>query len=276
MIKGVLKKSSQTSLKNKTNHSLSIQFSLDGFSFCIYKTATNETIHFSRHDFEERLNSSKSLLDKIKIIFAENNLLHDDFDTITVIHQNDLQTFVPSEFFQEERLGEYLNFNIKTLPNDFIAFDSIEAIDIKNIFIPFVNINNFLFHNFGAFEYKHHLTVLLEKLLEKDAGNEKTMYVNVAKNTIDIVVLASKKLLLCNQFSFITKEDFIYYILFVSEQLHLDNKLFNLFLTGDINSESALYELLYKYVKNIFFIENSNPIFSSLDCEPHSNFLLLS
>ena len=48
------------------------------------------------------------------------------------------------------------------------------------------------------------------------------MYVNVSYTNLEIVVFKNKKLELYNIFCFSTKEDFIYYILFVAEQLKLN------------------------------------------------------
>ena len=56
-----------------------------------------------------------------------------------------------------------------------------------------------------------------------------------------------------NCFEFKTKEDFIYYILFTAEQLHLNPEEFELILLGDIEKESELYTILYQYIRTIKF-----------------------
>ncbi len=77
----------------------------------------------------------------------------------------------------------YLDYNIKTLANDFLAFDSLSQLEIKNVYVPYVNINNFFFQQFGEFEYKHHATVLIDKLILHSKNNsEKQFFVNVTDN----------------------------------------------------------------------------------------------
>ena len=109
-------------------------------------------------------------------------------------------------------------------------------IESKNVYVPYVNINNFMFQHFGEFEYKHTITALLEKLLNRDVGKP-TMLVNVSNTKLDIVVIADNKLQLCNTFKTHTKEDFLYYILFVAEQLQMSPEDFELNLMGDISKE---------------------------------------
>ena len=169
----------------------------------------------------------------------------------------------------------YLNFNVKTLATDFITFDDLEALNAKNVYVPYVNINNYLFQNFGEFEYKHHSTVLIEKLLKNTTTKEKTMFVNVSKTSLDIVVLENKKLLLSNAFSYDSKEDFIYYVLFVAEQLNLDVQEFPLYLLGEITLKSKTYKITYKYIKNVSFLESTNAIYDTFNIPSHSNYILL-
>ena len=58
-----------------------------------------------------------------------------------------------NSYFDENSLDNYLKYTIKTLKNDFITFDDIEEIAAKNVYIPYVNINNFLFSQFSQFTF---------------------------------------------------------------------------------------------------------------------------
>ena len=273
--KNVIKKSNTISLIDTKDTKLSIQFNLDGFSFCITDNTSEEILYFSEYLFKEKKITPESLLKKIKEVFKTDSYLLKDFSSVLVVHQNNLSCLVPNTYFSEDKLSEYLNFNIKTLTSDFIAFDDIQGITAKNVYIPYVNINNFLFQNFGEFEYRHHLTLFIEKLISINNSDKKVVYVNVSSEIFDIVVLQNKQLYFSNSFSFKTKEDFIYYILFTFEQLKLDVEEIQLYFTGDIELESELYTITYQYIRNVLFLESNNPIFNQLNCSKHSNYILL-
>ena len=265
----------KTALKTIIENKLSIQFSLDGFSFSVYNIISKKEVYFREYEFENSQVTPENLLLKIKDIFNTDTQLQNDFSSVLVIHQNNLSVLVPNRYFNEKELASYLNFNVKKLTIDYVAFDHLKALESKNIYIPYVNINNYLFQNFGEFEYKHHSTVLIEKLLNSKNNIEKTMFVNVSKNSLDIVVLENNQLILFNTFSYNTKEDFIYYILFVAEQLNLNVNEFSLHFTGKVNLEDAIYKITYKYIKNVYFLESNNPLFTELNIALHSNFILL-
>lgn len=266
------------SLKSSVYKSLSIQLSLDGFSFCVLDFETQDILSYNQYNFYNTIKSPEELLEKVKFIFSINIELQKDFKKVEVIHQNNLATLVPDTYFDENCLKDYLNFSIKTLANDYITFDSLKNIATKNVYIPFVNVNNYLFQNFGEFEYKHHSTILIEKLLSYSTEQtQKQFFVNVSSSSLDIIVTDATKLILYNSFSYSTKEDFIYYILFVAEQLRLDPNIFQLIFLGEIEENSEIYKITYNYVRNISFIKSSSKLFSnSTDFSNHSNYILVS
>jgi hypothetical protein len=163
------------------------------------------------------------------------------------------------------------------LENDYIEKESIISTEMMNVYIPMVNINNYLFDRFGSFEYKHSSTVLLEILIGKFKNSSTTrFFVNVEDNFFQIIVLKNKQLEFYNSFNFKTKEDFIYYILFTSEQLQLNPEEFQLTFLGDIEKESELYEIAYTYIRNINFFESKHKIKSKFGISDHSCITLLN
>ena len=273
MIKMIVqKKTISKHIQEITLRNLSIQFSLDGFSFCI-SNQDNE-VYFLKNFAFPVTTSVDNCLQEIITIFKTEEKLQTDFNSIFVVHQNYLSTIVPDKLFNEKELATYLKFSVKTLATDAFDFDSITDIDAKNVYIPYANINNFLFQDFGAFEFKHHATVLIEKLLDKNKGSQ--FYLHVSKHHIDIILLKEKDLHFYNSFKYSSIEDIIYYVLFTAEQLKMDPEEFMLVLLGDITHESELYDILYKYIRNISFLENNNTLLKISDeFSNHSNFILL-
>jgi len=263
------------SLHNINSRNLSIQFSLDGFSFCIYSQEQKVT-DFVSYTFEKKVDNPMELLQEIERIFVAEKLLQQDFESVLVIHQNELSSFVPADYFDENKLADYLKYNIKVLQTDFIAFDTIDKISAKNVYIPYVNINNYLFQNFGAFEYKHHLTILIDKLMRENS-TEKKCYVNVCKSTFDVILIENDNLLFSNTFTYQTEQDFIYYLLFVAEQLKLDLETILVILIGEIDSKSDLYKIAFTYIRNIDFISNNSSFFDDeKQLLQHQNYTLIN
>jgi len=235
----------------QTNKSLSIQLSSDGFSFCVYDTEKNTYTSFKHIPFSTKAITPNVLLENVKQIFKEEEILKFSFKNITLIHHNELNTYVPQSHFNESLLQRYLENTVKTFDNDFISFDEIDTLKANNVYIPFVNINNFLFDTFGEFTYLHSSSVFLENILKSYTISKKEMFVNCTKNDFQLLVLEDNKLILANHFNCTTKEDFAYYILFAAEQLKMDTNQFQLTLFGEITQQTDTFKLLYNYIRNV-------------------------
>ena len=77
---------------------------------------------------------------------------------------------------------------------------------------------------------------------------------------MDILVCNKQGLQLFNTFKHQSAEDFIYYTLFICEQLELNTDKIDCCLLGEIDKPSGIYDLAYKYIRNIRFIKRNENI----------------
>tara|TARA_R110002020_G_scaffold177169_3_gene369949 strand:+ start:189 stop:992 length:804 start_codon:yes stop_codon:yes gene_type:complete len=240
------------SVVNPDYNILSIQVSLDGFSFYIENELLQSRLSQEYIPFSETFTPEKTL-EEIEKIFEEFTQLQESFKKVNVVYHNELYAFVPATLFDENHLTDYLKYNTKILKTDFAVYDEINEYDLVNVFIPFANINNFFFDNFGSFTYNHGMSIFVKNVLDKaviDDGKDK-MVAHVGHSTFDLIVHKDNNLLLGNTFSYSTPADFLYYILFCAEQLNLNPDEVALELIGDIEEGDALYTVLYEYIRNI-------------------------
>jgi hypothetical protein len=267
-------------LNNLNESHLSIQLSLDGFSFCIINKTLNEVIALYDYSFLNKSPSPEKHLDNVVEVFKKEKLLQRRYHSVNITHVNELSSLIPNVFFVPEQIKSYIKHSSKVFKNDYIVHDPLVNHDMINVYIPFVNINNFLLERFGAFEYKHSSTVLVDNLMNTYKFSERPhMFVHICDEHFEIVIIANGKLLLHNSFKYKTKEDFIYYVLFTTEQLKLDPEKFELIFSGKVDKKSDLYEIAYTYIRNVSLIEiRSKFSFQSNFTEKikRSNFTLLN
>jgi hypothetical protein len=233
---------------------LSIQVNLNGLSFCILNRTSNTIEFLKTIAFEQKLNPFDTL-NRLKAELSSNTAFSEDFDSVLVIHQNELATLVPNALYNENNKADYLKFNSKILRTDLIVHDNIAVNDSSNVYVPYVNINNYIFETFGAFVYKHSSSIILDTVLQKiEAKESPEVYINVNSSTIELLVVDKGQLLLFNVFEYHSKEDFIYYVLFVFEQLKLDVETTPIKLSGQTDKGDDIYNILYTYVRHIDFI----------------------
>ncbi|WP_299361915.1 DUF3822 family protein [Winogradskyella sp.] len=246
-------------MNNNNIKELSIQVNLNGLSFCILNRTSNTVEFLNTIEFISKL-TPFDVLNRLKTELSASSRFFDNFDAVNVIHQNELSTLVPKDLYDENQKANYLKFNAKILKTDFITQDELEINNSINVYIPYVNINNYIFETFGEFTYKHSSTILIQTILEKEKDHSEVapkVFVHVNPSTIEVLVLERGQLQLFNVFEYQSKEDFIYYILFVFEQLSLDVETTLINLCGRIKENDELYHQLYTYVRHIKILDNT-------------------
>ncbi|WP_177764750.1 DUF3822 family protein [Flavobacterium sp. I3-2] len=227
---------------------LIIQVSLQNFSFCVKNQITDEITFFKSLP----INSLASIENQLETIFNQNEMLHVTYDDILVLHDNNLNTFVPDVYFNEQHLGSYLQYNTKVFATDFFTHDDLELQKMKNVYVPYVIFNNFFIDQFGEFTYKHINTTLLEYVLNETKNeNNIVVHAHINKDHFELIVSQKGNLLLFNSFEIHTPEDLIYYILFSYEQLKLNPEKTAIHLFGTIEKYDSNFEIVYNYIRNV-------------------------
>ena len=134
-------------MKNINIKELSIQISLNGLSFCILNRTTSTIEVLKSVAFEEKL-TPFTALNRLKTELYD-SVYNQNFHSVNIIHQNDLVALVPVEMYDENYKADYLKFNNKIQKTDFITTDEIAVNNGINVYIPYVNINNYIFERFG-------------------------------------------------------------------------------------------------------------------------------
>lgn len=245
--------SSNKNIEDLHSSRLSVQVSLNGLSFLVLNPEVGKTIFFK----EKKLIHSttpEELLMELEELISENKILQNNFSEVAVTYSTAIYSLVPISLFDEAKASEYLKFNSKILANDYIAHDVLENQEIVVVYVPFMNINNYLFERYGSFNYYHSISVLLKTILEKEKYSLPKMYLHFQQNSFDCLVLKNGTLQLCNTYSYKTAEDFIYYTLFCMEQLKLDPETLPVLLCGDIRKNDDTYKIAYTYIRDIEFV----------------------
>ena len=238
----------------KNYKKLTLQIAQNGMSFCCFDTLNWEVTSFKSVVFSKY----SPIEEELWKAFVNHPQLTRPYDEIVVLHDNSFNTFVPNALFDENFLGSYLQYNTKVFETDFFAFDAIGSYELNNVYVPLMNVNNFLIDQFGVFDYKNVNSVLVTNLLDVSRNiDEKQVFVHVKETHFEIVVVRNQQLLLFNSFEYKTPEDFLYYLLFTMEQLFLNPETARVQLIGKIDESHPCFHLAYTYIRHLALYDTS-------------------
>jgi hypothetical protein len=236
------------------NYHLTIRLSSDGFSFVVFSLEKNRYLGIEAYRFNNIEDEIKlaAALDEV-IMFRQ--WIAYPYHSVLVIVDHSFNAIVPAPLYDEKEKGTYLAFNQQFRDNSRISADHLKSSDTYNIYYlsnPLVEKIKDLWANA---KIVHQSSVLIESLLisNRNKSTENTSFVHVGKGNFDLVVLKNEKLKFINRFRYNTPEDFIYFILFALDQLRLNPEIVNLIFSGQIDNGSSVYDITWKYIRNISF-----------------------
>lgn len=242
------------SITTRNYKKLALQVATTGISFCEFDTLNGQVGNLWHIPFTKGSNID----DELWKTFVHHPELKLTFDETLVLHDNSFNTFVPNALFDENYPGSYLQYSTHVFEGDFFAWDGLKSHDMANVYVPLMNVNNFLIERLGSFDYKNTNSILVEKLLDASVNvEEMQVYLHIQPAHFEIVVAQDQKLLLFNSFEYAAPTDFLYYLLFTLEQLDLNPETVKVWLLGDITQENPLFEAAYTYIRHVALFDTT-------------------
>ncbi len=264
------------------NYNISIQASLNGYSFSILDKRRNKYILLRNQGFNQQL-TEEELAAKLGDALREDELLTRVYGSVSFVYLSGRYTIVPESLFDTENLKAYFSFNQELFETDKLYYNNVKAAGAVIIFAIPVELTEKLTDWNGKVKFYSQIAPFVENFVtnygEKD--DKYKVMVNLHPGFTDIAVLKGNSLKLCNSFGCKNEKDFIYFLLYVFEQLRLNQEDTQVFIAGDIQKNSPHYEILKKHIRNISFEKYSNHFnysYKFMEVESHrfSNLLNLN
>jgi hypothetical protein len=254
---------------NLQNHDLVLLVSGQSCAYSIFDHRSNRFILLESYDIP------------LHEVVSQTRWLGDPFQSVRIIVENTRSTLIPEPLFEETEKETYLNFSTDAEPGRIVLYDRLATLEIINIF----EVDNFLLEQVNRFfpgaKICHVSTHLIESLWMnfKNLITDKRIFLYLREEAFHMMIFDRKQLSYSNAFHFKTPEDFIYFVIFVMEQMNLNPEEIPVTLLGNISKKSPCYELIFKYVRNIDFASRSeSTIYSYIfdDLPGHSFYPLVN
>lgn len=232
---------------------LFLQLGLHSLSLSVLDTSRNKVIALQVFPFQKIFNE-QALTEAVGELLEQDDLLKLPYKQVILSCITHKSTLIPAPLYEADKLKTYFTFNHILNENEEVYSDFIKTIEGYNVFSFPVSLEKLLKEKFNNVHVHHFASGLIESLLLQHKNqNKKKLFVHVQPTHFEIIVTEGNKLLLFNSFQHQTSEDFVYYVLFVAEQLKLNPEEVELVLIGEVEKNAALYQILFKYIRHISF-----------------------
>lgn len=259
-----------------TNYRLSQKIQDEAFDFAqagncnLYITLSNSVIRLAVTDVERNkfvvledyelfsVFTPLQVAEQVRLIADENTLLKErGWHTIRIGISNQHFTLVPETLFDPAHQLDYLRLHTELNQENeqvhYYRHSSMEAVNIFALESPLQKTLDSIFQN-RELQFVHQTSSLIKGVLHQIGRNTgKGLYIFVERNYVTILVVSESGLQFCNTFHYLSPEDFIYYIVFVMQEQKLNPEQEIIHVWGDITHDSALFNILQKYIRAVKF-----------------------
>ncbi len=234
-------------LEKTYEYRLSIQVSLDGFSFFIELPGENKLLAFKNSPL--KISSGTLLVRHFKEWITRENILQKPFKKIRIIVYGEKFTLVPEKIFQNTLKSEIPRFLFDKNADLEIAENIIGKLESRLIFVLPTGINSVFREQIGECEIVHPVKIILNNLpkTKKEYG---LILLFDAKFSY-ILCFNTKKILLTNSFKPAHVNDVVYYVLTTLKQLEILYSETELFLVGSHKKYPEIKDALKSYFSEI-------------------------
>ncbi len=237
---------------------LSIQISLDGFSFCILDIPKGKYIVLK--GFHLFLKRPRLLLKHLKEFFQSEAMLNQTYKSVEVLYATNQFTIVPQPFYHKSSSERMLFFG-QNIEKGFVGErNQLSQSEAWIIYAIPETLREFILSKYPKVQIKHNLYPLIEKNLKDNrmSGDGVQLHLNFLRGIFEVVLIKGSKLILCNIFEYGNEHDALYHVLNIFEQLKLVPDAADLIIHGEISQVSPLYHLFRKYIKRTSFARPNN------------------
>ncbi|MBW6480303.1 MAG: DUF3822 family protein [Bacteroidales bacterium] len=233
---------------------LSIELSLDGFSYCVLDAEKFRYIALESFALEgiKDLNDLSPVLDEM---VREKLLLTGSYQRISFALNSADVSLIPADYFSYSEKNTYLNFSTDTDQETETRVDKLNNLSAFAVYAfpkQLLHKVNFLF---PACRIRHISTSLIENILYmvRYGRVSPQLVLHVQKGNFQILYFEGNNLSFYNSYRYQTWDDLFYYLFFVLEQLSLDAEKLDMMLFGEVGIEGEFYKKVKLYFKSFSF-----------------------
>src|SRR5690554_5481961 len=228
-----------------------LQLSKSRLYLAYFHASSNTYVGIEEHHLGEHEHWNQAY-EKIDPLFAALSKKYKAY-SIALIDPN--FSLIPTPLFSSENAVDYLQFDHKELNEELqLEQQEIESLNATVIFATPQKLFQLIKKHFTLFQLNHFITPLLEYCEINKADAKQQLLIHVQKDHFEVIYYKQKKLSFFNSFQYKKTEDFLYFFLYVLEQLYLNREELKVQVFGEIDKNDELYKMLYQYIAEVEFL----------------------
>jgi len=258
-------------LDKSQEYILSIQVSLNGFSFSVIWPADNKLLAFKTTQLKKP--DKESFTQQFEEWFDSHDIFLNSFKKVRIIVFSENFSLVPEKFISEEikRNVQTLLFSKKN--NSEITERHIKLLESKLVFGVLAGLKDLLKKKLKSYQLIHPVELIIKQLPDTKEKYRLALLFN--SKDLYVVLGSDNNIELVNCFKINHPNDVIYHLLASLKQTDISPKSTEIFYSGEINMEKEILTQLKNYFSSVKPLSGKKPLeFKNEDFNHYHNLTL--
>jgi len=207
----------------------------------------------SLFDFQYDPSPGGDFLSDLKALLESEEVFNRPYRSVISGSYLPYSTLVPRGLFTLENRKAYLDALYHLPQGKIIMHDEINPGDMVNVYCIPADLYQLITEKFTGARHVHYLTSLLKglRMFSREAGKE-TIYCHLRDERMDVLIFRDTQLLFSNSFHFSNKEELVYYLLFIMEQLSIGPDTRRILFFGETAANAEAIKYSREYLGDVF------------------------
>lgn len=224
------------------------------FDFMVIDAQTNKVLVFESYEIDN-VQTYPALIEVLKTIYEKHDCLPAGFWKKIIVNISTAKhTLIPEKFFSEENASAFLKLNTSLdADSESTAHVPIKKQNTVSSFAFPNDLKNWLESIYPKnLVFTHDVASFLTGLSESPEQLVKNnLFVLIKKDYLHLVIFKGGKIEFANSFLCQTVNDFIYYVLMISEEVKLNRSETTVYFYGTADDRSAFFVETQKYFAQV-------------------------
>lgn len=233
------------------SYELSIQVSLDGFSFCVKDLVRNFFIALGTCPFELALVSSNDWANQVHYMTNSYSWFSNNFKKVLFSFESPSFVLAPQKYFEPDKAKQILNLSHKIDDLDEIWFSNNNGETVSIFNIPSMLISNWLKvqSNTTVVSFCDSTLQFHQQFIKE--GTVPALSISLANKFMVIVVSKGSKILHCGSISYHSMDETLYHMVNICNHLDLEPADTTVRTIGFTNNHETFESLIDRFFKSV-------------------------
>ncbi len=216
----------------QAHHRLSIHIGVNGLSFVVEDTETNDCLLCKNHSYAFPANDYNEWAKEVSHIIKQEEILQKRFSRCSVMIDTHRYTLVPTSLFKPEQAIEVLNQLFDVAYLDEVNYTTVQPLDATFIYALPAPVNAMVAKYQHKAKFYVSVIPLLRFIMEQKEYSRALMH--YTPTHVNLILMQGERLLLCNAYAIDRFKTAMYFLFFALKQWQLNPKSLSLYITGPL------------------------------------------